>query len=698
MGKRSGYLILAILLFIVTIISCHSNNSKIALPPPIPPEDSALIANIEADITFGRTDSGLLKIQSIEHNNVKKGHDLFHLKLLNLKARLLAKNKEYDKALSTCDQIISISEENLEQLRIPYVYANLVKGDIYFELRNYRTAYKFYFEARNNIEGYQATCEYAQYDYRVAVILYKQNKYREAILNFKKAYKNYYECQYDFSRYFRMQEIQNDIGFSFYNIGEYDSALVYYSNALKKVNSIKPKNTSQVKYISIANGVIEGNMGKAFLKLGKIDTAFKLLYHNIEINSKPKYDNNDAITSIVALANYYFNQKDYKAFNKVISIVDTIPNIWKYKDQMKYVYELKSNYFYSQHKYKEALFYKNMFESIKDSLTLIQLNNINSDFQLSIETFEKENKLNDLIDASQKRTFYNYLIIAISIGLLIYIITISSFLKYSNNKNKSLKVFNNEIHRQKYLLNKANEEINKNIDILKTRDAEKNKILSIVAHDLRNPNYSISSLAELLLEDKNLSKEQIEIIEMIKVSANSNNDLIEEIMFFAKPGQFSKNSDYNIINCKTLIEQTISLNKLTAIKKNINIVTQDIPSDINLKIDVNKIRRAITNVIVNAIKFSNHYTTITIFTTQTDKYINIHVKDQGIGIPDKIKNGIFVSDSIIRRIGTDGEPSFGIGLSIVRQYIQDHNGKITFTSDENGTDFIISLPIYEQIN
>ena len=252
MGKRLGIYVFAILLCIAVSNSCQNPSSKIALPPPISSEDSAIISNIEADITFGRTDSGLFKIQTIEQSNIQKGHSLFRLKLLNLKARLLAKNKEYDKAISTCDKIIKICEEDLELLRIPYVYANLVKGDIYFELRNYRTAYKYFYEAKNKIQGFQASCEYAQYDYRVAVIFYKQNNYREAIANFKNAYKNYYQCQYDFARYFRMQEINNDIGICFYNLGEYDSSLVYYNKALLKVNSIKPKNNSQKKYISIA--------------------------------------------------------------------------------------------------------------------------------------------------------------------------------------------------------------------------------------------------------------------------------------------------------------------------------------------------------------------------------------------------------------------------------------------------------------
>lgn len=697
MNKSQFKIVVYTLLFItVLLISCDRKQVKITKSPPIAYEDSLIVADIENDISFGKTDTGLAKIQRISTTENYLNHNFFRLKLLNLKARLLAKNKKSKQALELCDDIISICEKDMDNLRLPFVHANLVKGDIYFELRNYQLAYKYYYQVRSSIQGFEADCEYAQYDYRIAIILFKQKKYAESIKNFRWSYDKYFQCKKDFNRQFRLQEILNNIGICYYKIGNFDSAIYYYNASLIHQNSIKPKDNNQSIYLSIAKGVSFGNIGKVYLEKGEYSKAIELLKYNITTNTKPKHDRNDALTSIVALANYYLSIKNYAEFNKTISIAYAIPESWKFKDQFKNIYNLESQYYEQQKNYKLAFEYLNKFNYIKDSLIQIQQDNTNSDIQLTIESLEKENKINALIKASESRTTIVYIVASISIALIIYIITISGFLKYSNKKNKDLFNSNNEIIRQKELLDKANHEISYNLEVLKTKDLEKNKILSIVAHDLRNPNNAIVSIADTLLEDKSITQEQAELISLIKTSANSNKDLIQEILYFAKPGQFAKTTDFILINCKELLQQTISLNIYKANQKHINIELGEIDPRLEINAQIEKMRRAISNVIINAIKFSHHNTTIKIYTTNTLEYINIHIKDQGIGIPDRIKSAIFISDPIIRRLGTDGEASFGLGLSIVKQTIEEHQGKISFHSNASGTEFIISLPLSKQ--
>lgn len=684
------------ILLIGIFVSCNKVKQTLINPPALSIEDSLIAANIESDLSIGNIDSGLIKIKQISNQEKYSNHSLLKLKLLNIKARLLTKSKKYDQALETCDEIINICEKNMEELRIPYVHANLVKGDIYFDQRNYQSAYKYYFQGRNSLNGFEADCEYAQYDYRVAIILFKQTKYSYAIENFKKAYSKYLQCNKTFNLEFRLQEILSNIGICYYKLGNYDSSLVYYNKSYQYLSGIQPKDSVQVMFIEIAQGVNKGNLGKLYLKEGKIETAISLLKQNITINTKEKHDYNDALTSINALANHYLITKNFDEFIKVTNIANYIPNINKYSEQLKNLYKLKSEYYETQKNYKLAFEYQTKQNIIKDSLYQIQQNNTNSDIQLTLKSLENESKLNNLIAANQLRSTYIYIGVSIAVALIIYLITLSIFLKYSTQKNKALKVSNKEIYHQRELLNKANQEILYNLDVLKSRDLEKNKILSIVAHDLRNPNNAILSIVDTLLESKNLDEEQKELIGLIKTSANSNNDLIQEILHFAKPGQFANSTDYVNVNCRELLEQTVSLNLFKASQKQISIELIEVDPRIEINVQLEKIRRALSNVIINAIKFSHHNTTIKIFTTNTLEIVNIHIKDQGIGIPDRIKGAIFVSDPIIRRLGTDGEASFGLGLSIVKQTIEDHKGKISFQSDNNGTEFIISLPIVKQ--
>ncbi|MFN5705173.1 MAG: sensor histidine kinase, partial [bacterium] len=108
------------------------------------------------------------------------------------------------------------------------------------------------------------------------------------------------------------------------------------------------------------------------------------------------------------------------------------------------------------------------------------------------------------------------------------------------------------------------------------------------------------------------------------------------------------------------------------------------------------LRRALSNIVQNAIKFSHRNTKISIFTTSTKDIVNIHIKDEGIGIPDRIKSMVFDADPLVRRLGTEGEPTFGLGLTLVKQIVEDHMGHLTFNSDAKGTEFIISLPTHKQ--
>ena len=177
MNKSQFKIVIYTLLFFTVLVSaCDRNQNKITKSPALTYEDSLIVADIENDISFGRTDTGLAKIQRISATENYVKHNYFRLKLQNLKARLLAKNKKSKQALELCDDIISICEKDMDNLRLPFVHANLVKGDIYFELRNYQLAYKYYYQVRSSIQGFEADCEYAQYDYRIAIILYKQNK------------------------------------------------------------------------------------------------------------------------------------------------------------------------------------------------------------------------------------------------------------------------------------------------------------------------------------------------------------------------------------------------------------------------------------------------------------------------------------------------------------------------------------------
>jgi len=147
-------------------------------------------------------------------------------------------------------------------------------------------------------------------------------------------------------------------------------------------------------------------------------------------------------------------------------------------------------------------------------------------------------------------------------------------------------------------------------------------------------------------------------------------------------------------NIVSLVEEiTLSVVEYTK-SKNINLIFDTEIEEKIIACDADKIERVLLNLLSNAIKFSNSNGTIEVNIFDKQDYVAISVKDNGIGIPQEMKNKIFerfsqVDSSFTRR--TEGS---GIGLSLVKSLVELHKGKIEVKSEVNkGSEFIITLPV-----
>lgn len=684
---------LSLPIILVSLIACNSN-SKIKGTEYILPSDAVKIKALE-DLKTRNPDSALIVLNQeieIHKNDVYKP---FYLKLLSLLSQVYQIQHKYNEALEVTNKIIQETDSKERQYKFSFVFANYMKGDIYYELKNYPIAYKYYFIARQSALVYAKPCMIAQYDYRIAMLLYRQSKFKESADNFKSAYTNYFDCGNGFGDNYRIQEILNNIGLCYFKLNNFDSSIYYYNKSIVFLNSLESTNELEEKNIQIAKGVVLGNMAKAYLEKKVDSTAIILLNANININSKKGYNNYDALTSISVLAKYYLGKNNIKKYLETISKLDTIAYAMNNED-LQEIYNIKSIYFSDVNKHDSAYHYLLKYISIKDSLELVRKEIIDNNVLLSMQSLERENEINKLLKDKQLRDFYYFIVISFAVVLIIISGIVFYFLRVTNKKNKQLLFFNNEITKQKDLLKDANEEIYKNIEELNERETQKNKILSIVAHDLRNPNNAIVFMAEELKSSPNISEDEREMLELIESSAKSNNVLIHEILHTGKVGKLDSSNTISKLWLTDLMKQTLTLITHKAIEKNISLNTLNDCPLVELEIFTDKIKRAISNIVINAIKFSNKDSKIDISYSIADDFVSIHIRDYGIGIPDHIKPNLFSSDPSIKREGTAGEASFGLGLGIVKQIIEEHKGSLNFTSDTSGTEFIISLPISKQ--
>jgi two-component system sensor histidine kinase VicK len=279
-----------------------------------------------------------------------------------------------------------------------------------------------------------------------------------------------------------------------------------------------------------------------------------------------------------------------------------------------------------------------------------------------------------------------YLYIAVFIGFLALIIVILIYRNWKRSKEdiETVKVLYRQINHQNGVLEKALAE-------LKESSHEKDRILRTVAHDLRNPIGGIASLTALMVDD-DYTEDQKELINLVRETSVNSLELINEILEATNLSVIELNLAPAEIS--GLVSNSVELLRFKASEKGQQITLQTPSLPLELLISREKIWRVISNLISNAIKFSPQGGLINVNVKKIDNQVVVSVKDNGIGIPDDMKDQVFNMFTAAQRPGTSGEKSFGLGLSICRQIMEMHNGKIWFESQVNeGTTFYISLPI-----
>ncbi len=224
----------------------------------------------------------------------------------------------------------------------------------------------------------------------------------------------------------------------------------------------------------------------------------------------------------------------------------------------------------------------------------------------------------------------------------------------------------------------------------------KDTLFSIIAHDLRGPIHNFIYYTEILskkYDEMDVEKKK-HLNQQLSNSVVKLNTLLENLLTWSQIQRGLVHTVFKPVDAKELIEKTISQAEQLSAKKEIEIIGK-YDGDWSINVDENMIDSAIRNLLGNAIKFSNRNSKIFVILEDDIQNIRIIVKDYGIGIPeDKIPN-LFILGSKIGRLGTEGEPSSGLGLIICKDFVERNQGKLEAESQVGeGTQFVITLPKY----
>ena len=232
-------------------------------------------------------------------------------------------------------------------------------------------------------------------------------------------------------------------------------------------------------------------------------------------------------------------------------------------------------------------------------------------------------------------------------------------------------------------------------NVLKKYAEKKNSILNILSHDLAGSLSMITNLTNMLESDlkTHANKEVHQVLHIIEKASRQGTKMLQE--FINQEFLESSQSDvikrrFNLVApIKACIVEYQQTQELTG--KVFHFQTNADP--IFLELDDTKFMQVINNLISNALKFTPDGGEITVTLEENESSVLLKVQDNGIGIPEKYQDILFDKFTKARRPGIKGEPSTGLGMSIIKTIVKWHQGKIWFESKENkGTTFYIEIP------
>jgi two-component system sensor histidine kinase VicK len=589
-------------------------------------------------------------------------------------------------ALIYTDSLLRLFESANVRLENPIDYSKalLLKGDDLLKQKEYYLAYRNYYKGKSFLTSIGEICECARYSSRIATISFKEENYYQAIEYWKQELKELSECREadNFQlEFIEKQGSMRNIGFAYLHLNEPGKALDYFNQASRFVRQNAARFPREQNFIRFARIVILRSQAEAYALKGDNLTAEKLikkcLVHdpNIDWSVDVERESRQILTQIYIDTHRYDNAQ--AELDTLRRLPGTINNASKYNSYQR----MQASILYGRGGYKEAG--KLLLAELETERIAKLKRNIatKSNVGRLLQQVQREHEIElaTVKDAREDLILRFSILISFAMAVIVYLIWRNARKKATNLR--AVTKLNGEIMQSNIALQDT-------VNALEQSEIEKEEMLRIVAHDLRNPIAAMISGSDVLFWDQPPSDEQAMLIDAIQQSGQLAFGLIGQILQSdTDRKKISKNEE----DLAEIVQSCIDMLSYKGKEKR-----QTIYYDYEkamVAVDREMIWRVFSNLLSNAVKFSPLESAIKVNLKKRSNQTLLSVQDHGIGIPEDLKGQIFHSTNDARRIGTAGEQSYGIGLSICKQIVEAHGGKIWFESASGtGTTFFVELP------
>ncbi len=574
---------------------------------------------------------------------------------LRLLGNTYYRQSKYDSSFICYNKSILLSEQINDKKNIGLLLMDI--GIIYNDLGDYPKALDYYQKALKKLEA-------EKYSYGVSLCLSNMALLYSALGDFKKAIDYNDQCRSIYEKSGDRVGILSAIvnaGVIYGQSKDYENALRTFKTGYLLANSIGE---------TYSEKLCRSDIAQANYYLGNYDTALAL-YNDALAESENANEQYNIATIQNGIGNVLIKKSRIQEGINHLLIAFNIAQKNGIKELASQCAADLSSAYENVNDFQSALRYNKINYDYRDSVFSEKNDKLIHQLQFDDEIGKKDNQIkllekDEVIRRKISETAIVILVMAIIIAALLFM--------YYKKSRKNL----HEVTMLKEELEKKN--------------LEQDRIMDAVAHDLRSPISGIASLAGLLLRQEGMPVTMNKSISMIITTSQSALTLINELMSYRNETQDVLNKEE--ADVVKLTEEMVLLLALKATEKQQRLSANSPQSSIIASIDREKIKRVLANIIGNAMKFTPAGGTIDVTITKNERSVLISVKDAGIGIPKKSQGAVFDLFTESKRKGTQGEKSYGLGLSIARQIVNTHGGKIFFQSEEGrGTTFYVELPI-----
>ncbi len=597
--------------------------------------------------------------------------DTTRIEVLNLLSREFVYMSSA-KSLSYAQQALELSQRKNNQRGIAYAYRNLAANNSTNEL--YSVATEFIEKAIVIFEHLHDSIGMANCYVTLGNTYRRQRAYGKAVLIYEKA-----------STIFRKAGLVERLGVSLHNLGETQflngdlaSSSANTDEAIRLLRSIHnlPVLTACYKV-------------KGSISFSKRDfTRAKMYYHNaLSISDTLGANSQKEATaeSLICLARIAALENSNEEVDYILR-ANHIAKENKYRKLLEQGYLQLVDYYIRNNKPAASRASLVQFSMLNDSIQLLQAQDKSQMLEhmlLTLKTaalnqeLQEQEKLQAKIIQTQQNKLNAYLII--SVLLLSLFVVLFHFYRLRKRANAALQQQKQVIEMKSKMLQEAND--------------TKDKFFSIISHDLRSPLNSMHGMIFLFTEHIDiLSKVEIKNLALgLKEDLDKTLLLTDNLIAWARSQMNGYEAQIVSVNVKKTVGDVISLYQETGSRKHI-IIQEEVPIGTMVEMDLEQFRFIIRNLINNALKFTGDGGSITITAKDIRNRLVLYIKDTGTGMSDDKLLKLFKLGKVRSADGTEGEKGTGLGLVLIKEFMDKSNATIQVDSREgHGTEFRLSF-------